>query len=238
MAISRLSRLYCIYCGAHATTRDHVPPKLLLDRPFPQNLQTVPSCRACNNDASLDEQYLLVLLGHVSSSPSIQAKLAPGGLIDRTLSRSPALEERLLQALDVDDETGNPIIRPEMHRVSRIVQKVATGLFALRYGRAPSPVEVGHAALYPYTSIDQRPSSYFVATFTERFKTKLWRNVQPGTFSYIFVRDPKHSGKVWCVMDIYQSVWGVVHFPNPKSAKVRLNQQLWLFPEHERSRLG
>ena len=137
MITPRLSRSYCIYCGALATTRDHVPPKVLLDQPFPPNLRTVPSCGPCNNGASLDEQYFLVLLGQFSSSPSIEAKLAPGGLIDRTLSYSPALEERLLKALEVVDETGNPVIKPEMHRENRIVRKVATGLFALRYGRVP-----------------------------------------------------------------------------------------------------
>lgn len=228
----RLPRSHCIYCGAVATTRDHVPPKVLLDQPFPPNLRTVPSCKPCNNDASLDEQYFLVLLSHVSSSPSIEAKLAPGGVIDRALSYSPALEERLLKALDVDDETGNPVIRPEMHRVNRIVQKMAIGLFALRYGRVPAAEQVGRVALYPYKPKDERPLPYFIATFTERFRSKLWRKVQPGTFSYIFVRDPRHSGKVWCVMDIYQSLWGIVHFPNPKSAKVRTTPQRWLFPEN------
>lgn len=232
MSATRLARSHCIYCGAHATTRDHVPPKIFLNQPFPPNLRTVPSCRACNNGASLDEQYFLALLGHVSFSPSIEAKLAPGGLIDRTLLSSPALEERLLKALEIDEKTGNPVIKPEIHRVNRVVRKVATGLFALRYGRVPAHGEVGQVALYPYRPKDFRPLPYFVATFTERFKSKPWRHVQAETFSYIFVRDPRHNGKLWCVMDIYQSLWGVVHFPNPKNAKVRINQQLWLFPEN------
>lgn len=230
MTITRLPRTHCIYCGAPASTRDHVPPKVLLDQPYPPNLRTVPSCRDCNSGASLDEQYFLVLLGHVASSRSIEAKLAPGGLIDRTLSYAPALEERLLRALDVDEDTGNPVIKPEMQRVKRVVQKIAVGLFALRYGRAPAGDQVSHVGLYPYKPKDERPLPYFIATFTERFKSKQWRNVQCGAFSYIFVRDPRHSGKVWCVMDISQSLWAVVHLPNPKSAKLRSNQQLWLFP--------
>lgn len=210
-----------------------MPPKVLLDQPYPPNLRTVPSCKKCNSAASLDEQYFLVLLGHVASSPSIEAKLAPGGLIDRTLSHAPALEERLLNALDVDEDTGNTVIKPEIHRLKRVVQKIAVGLFALRYGRIPAIEQVSHVGLYPYKPIDERPLPYFIATFTERFKSKKWRNVQSGAFAYIFVRDPRHSGKVWCVMDICQSIWGVVHLPNPKNAKIRSNQQLWLFPENE-----
>lgn len=231
MVASSLSRTYCIYCGERASTRDHVPPKFLLERPLPTNLRTVPSCVRCNHNASLDEQYFLVLLGQVSPSPAIAAKNSPGGVIDRTLTRSPALEERLLQSLGVDEESGSIFIQPETERVNRIVKKIATGLFALRYGRAPLSEQVGPIGLYPYLPSDNRPLPYFIATFTERFKSKQWKTVQRGVFSYIFVRDPKHSGKVWCVMDIYQSLWGVVHFPNPKSAKIRINAQLWLFPE-------
>jgi hypothetical protein len=220
----------CIYCGAVGETRDHVPPKLLLEHPLPDNLKTVRSCRACNHGTSLDEQYFLVLLGQVSTSPFIAAKIAPDGVIDRTLVRSPAFEERLLSALGSDEETGTIFIKPEMTRVERVVRKIAIGLFALRYGRAPATQQVGHIGLYPSHPVDLRPPNYFIATFTERFKSKPWHTVQPGVFSYIFVRDPMHSGKVWCVMDIYQSLWGVVHLPNPRSVKVRSDNQMWLFP--------
>ncbi len=122
MVATSLSRNHCIYCGGPAGTRNHVPPKLLLKRPFPSNLRTVPSCERCNHGASLDEQYFLALIGHVSPSPTITAKLEPGGVLDRALSRSPALEERLLQALGVDEETGAPFIRPEIARVDNVVK--------------------------------------------------------------------------------------------------------------------
>lgn len=53
-ADNRLKGL-CYSCGdSDAETKDHVPPKALLDKPFPF-LATVPSCKACNNDFSLDE---------------------------------------------------------------------------------------------------------------------------------------------------------------------------------------
>lgn len=213
-------QIQCIYCGKHADTRDHVPPKFLLERPLPRNLlRTVPSCRKCNHGASLDEQYLLVLLGQVSLSPAIAAKLAPDGAIDRTLVRSPALEERLLQAIEIDDETGMPFIRPETERVNRVVKKIALGLFALRYGRIPPTEQIGPVSLYSYVPHDARPMPYFAATFTERFKSKTWHTVQAGMFSYIFVRDPMHSGRIWCIMDIHAAFWGIVHFPNPRAGK-------------------
>jgi hypothetical protein len=228
----------CVYCGNPASTGDHVPPKALLARPLPNNLLKVRSCVGCNRGASLDEQYFLVLVGQISTSPLIAEKLAPGGQIDRTLSRSPALEERLLQALSVDEESGRIHIQPEHERVQRVVRKIAIGLFVLRYGWAPSPDFVGPVGVYPYNIHDSRPPHYFISTFTERFKSKRWRTVQRGVFSYIFVRDPKHSGKVWCVMDLYDCLWAVVHLPNPTSKKVRLEPSRWLFDELREPRKG
>src|SRR5205823_1100030 len=47
----------CVYCGALATTRDHVPPaNLFFTKPC--NLITVPSCERCNRDASPDDENL------------------------------------------------------------------------------------------------------------------------------------------------------------------------------------
>jgi hypothetical protein len=223
--------LRCVYCGNPASTGDHVPPRALLVRPFPNNLRKVRSCLDCNHGASLDEQYFLVLLGQISTSPFIVEKLAPGGQIDRTLTRSPALDERLLSALSVDEDSGRIVIEPEHARVHRVIRKMAIGLFVLRYGWAPAPEFVGPISVHPYNIRDQRPPHHFIATFTERFRAKRWRRVQAGVFSYIFVRDPMHSGKVWCVMDIYDCLWAVVQLPNPKSKKARLNPSGWLFEE-------
>lgn len=127
----------CTYCGSTATTRDHVPPRLLLERPFPKNLHTVPSCLSCNRGASKDEEYFLGLIAQVSLSPFIGAKLEPGGTLDRAFTRSPAFEQLFLDAAGVDEDTGKPFVRPELPRVTRVVKKIAIGLFALRYGWAP-----------------------------------------------------------------------------------------------------
>ena len=48
----------CVYCGAEPETRDHVPSKVLLDEPFPDDLPVVPACERCNNRLSPDERYV------------------------------------------------------------------------------------------------------------------------------------------------------------------------------------
>ena len=52
----------CIYCGGPFETRDHVPSRVFLEAPFPENLPVVGSCRSCNQGFSRDEQYVACLL--------------------------------------------------------------------------------------------------------------------------------------------------------------------------------
>ena len=54
---SRSHLLYCIYCGSLATTREHVPSKAFLKKPYPSDLPVLPACEKCNNGWSSDELY-------------------------------------------------------------------------------------------------------------------------------------------------------------------------------------
>ena len=47
----------CLYCGSTADTKDHVPPKALLEKPYPKNCRTVPACKSCNLGFSQYEGY-------------------------------------------------------------------------------------------------------------------------------------------------------------------------------------
>jgi hypothetical protein len=53
----------CVYCGAFGTIHmDHVPPKNLFEAQAQSQLLTVPACRSCNNSASKDDEYFLVVM--------------------------------------------------------------------------------------------------------------------------------------------------------------------------------
>jgi hypothetical protein len=132
----------CVYCGGQAITRDHVPPRCLLERPYPPNLPTVPSCSSCNAGFSLDEQYFVVLLTQVGVAPTLFRKQGPEGSITRALQKAPALKRRIFNSLASDEETGAILIRPELRRVHRVIQKIGLGLFVLRYNRVPRPGEL------------------------------------------------------------------------------------------------
>lgn len=48
----------CIYCDSEkATTVDHIPPRLLLSKPYPADLLTVPCCFRCNQGFQKDDEY-------------------------------------------------------------------------------------------------------------------------------------------------------------------------------------
>jgi hypothetical protein len=61
----------CIYCGGPEETRDHVPSRVFLDSPPPENLPVVWACASCNQGFSLDEAYLAL------SNQSLRAQLIP-----------------------------------------------------------------------------------------------------------------------------------------------------------------
>src|SRR5262249_221345 len=103
----------CIYFGTTPTPQNPVPPKCLLQKPFPPNLLTVPSCKKCNADFSLDEQYFLVLLSQIGTTNTLTVKVEHDGIVDRALKRSPALDGRVFQSLETDEE-GRIVIRPEL----------------------------------------------------------------------------------------------------------------------------
>ena len=66
---------WCIQCGAWIeevdTNRDHVPSKVFLRKPYPENLPVVVTCVACNNGFSPDEEYLHLLLHCVLTGSTV-----------------------------------------------------------------------------------------------------------------------------------------------------------------------
>ena len=125
---------FCIYSGRVANTRDHVPPKCLLEKPYPRNLITVPASSCANGSFAKDEQYFLTVLAHVGFTENLMAKVDSHGVVDRTLKRSSGLEDRITRSLKPDDG-GRVWLMPERDRMHRIICKIACGLYYSRYRR-------------------------------------------------------------------------------------------------------
>lgn len=122
----RLSGLrFCVYCGREPSTRDHVPSRVLLDKPYPPNLPVVPASEDCNRGISLDEQYVACLIECVASrSASLDA--VGREKMRRLLSENPALKARLAQCQN-KTRCGGTIWRVEAQRIERVILKLAQG---------------------------------------------------------------------------------------------------------------
>jgi hypothetical protein len=109
---------FCIHCGGPNETDDHVPSKVLLDEPYPDNLNVCPSCLTCNSSLSLHEVYLACLLECVLAGEADPSKLLRPK-IARVLAQNEPLLERLKRAKSEGD--SGPVWRVENDRVTAVV---------------------------------------------------------------------------------------------------------------------
>jgi len=217
----------CLYCGGPADTRDHVPPKALLLQPYPPNLRTVPACAPCNTLWSLDEQYLAVILAHLTEHPGLQVGLEAGGIIDRALAAAPMLDDRITDSLSAD---GSGVrLAPELGRMQRIAEKMAHGLHCLKYGTGPRLGDFRTLRIFgPGAGLPQR----VIAAMWNwaGLRRKRWTVVQEGVFSFLFSRgwmddDPP----LYCFIDLAGTLLLTVGCPSPsgKPAAKRLRSKPW-----------
>lgn len=115
----------CCYCGGFADTVDHVPSKVFLDKPYPENLPVVPCCKKCNEQFSLDEEYVAVLFECVRCQ-SFDPHQFKREKIRKIVEHNPAL-------LLTVKKTSRPIldgrfsINPENARMKKVLTKLIVG---------------------------------------------------------------------------------------------------------------
>lgn len=114
----------CIYCGGSPETREHVPPRVFLDIPYPANLPVVGACSECNGGFSPHEEYLACLIECVISG-SADPDHVKRDKIARILKERPYLANRIHNART--DQDGMTIFSVEHDRVRLIVEKIARG---------------------------------------------------------------------------------------------------------------
>lgn len=130
----------CVYCQGEANTRDHAPPRALLQRPFPSTLMTLPACQACNVSFSPDENVVRTLLALISSHPELIAAREPGGSVHRALERDGKLRRTIESSRQPD---GNFGLTEEISTcLRRVFTKTVQGLFFGLYGRVVKPEEL------------------------------------------------------------------------------------------------
>lgn len=139
----------CVYCGAVATTRDHLPTRNLFpDTKLVQFLK-IPACLSCNNGLSKDELFFRDLVAALGLETSISAKLLFNSKIRSSVQRNPSVAKRIFSMMDLvdlmspggiilDTKTKVTIQKEEKERIDRVVTKYAKGLFYHHFGQ-PMP---------------------------------------------------------------------------------------------------
>lgn len=144
----------CVHCGGPDETDDHVPSKVLLDEPYPDNLMVCGSCLRCNNSLSPDEEYLACLLECV-----IAGDAAPSAIrrtrIARTLERNLPLARRLQEAKQHVD--GRLVWSVENERVTEVLLKLARGhaMFEENSPQLDAPARIGFRPLETMPAVER-----------------------------------------------------------------------------------
>ncbi len=159
---------WCVYCGGPPETRDHVPSKVLLDEPYPENLPVVPACIACNSSFSLDEEYVACLV-ECALAGSVEVA-SNRRKIAGIFSRAPALAARLQEVRS--EAEGNVSLFAEQDQVRRIVLKLARGHVAYEQNE-PQLSEPCHVSCDLLTSMSDGDRQQYEAPST----SPLWPEV-------------------------------------------------------------
>lgn len=121
---------FCVHCGGPYETDDHVPSKVLLDEPYPENLMVCSSCLRCNNALSDDEVYLACLLECVLAGGVDLARFRRSKIAG-VLEQNALLMEHLRRARS--EAPDGPVWRIENERVRAVVLKLARCHAAYEY---------------------------------------------------------------------------------------------------------
>jgi hypothetical protein len=124
---------WCLYCrraiAGVQSNLDHVPSRVFLLEPTPEQLPTVRSCYECNNGFSRDEEYFAAFLGAVISDTTdpAQQKNAKAAKI---LSRSGGLRRSIERSRRADRQSHDDARltwEPQAKRIRSVVLKNARG---------------------------------------------------------------------------------------------------------------
>ena len=134
-------------------------PRCLLEKPYPPNLLTIPSCRECNTGFKQDEEYFLAVMAQSGLVSTLTSKVDENRVVDRMLQQSPGLDSLIIDALHVAEDGRSVYITPNEVRLANVTRKVAFGLYCCRYTPKTLPSLDDFFALKPIHGGDETTSS-------------------------------------------------------------------------------
>ncbi len=139
----------CYYCGAIATSKEHVPPKCFFPeskdvkdgKNYRKKLITVPSCDLHNSAKSHDDEHLLVMLS-INILNNDQGNEHAKGKVLRALKRSKGLQESCfkdVQSVIVEDTKRKTVentvaIKLDDERFNSAIEHIAKAIYFHHFG--------------------------------------------------------------------------------------------------------
>ena len=176
--------LSCIYCGRATETRDHVPSKVLLDAPFPENLPVVPACAHCNQSFSNDEAYFACLIECVLCGSTEPEKLMRPN-VRRILQDRQSLRERIQNA-SFFDQKGGTTFNVEQQRAKNVILKLARGHCAYELNEIERD-DPSSFMMLPFTALTQEQRDHFEAV--PGGPIGVWPEVGSRSFQRLLIAD-------------------------------------------------
>lgn len=136
----------CAYCGAHGpVTRDHIPPAGIFADPKPSNLITVPSCSACHEPWSTEDEYFRIRMclndqsrGHPDVNGNLQSvfhalnRPEASGMKHGLLADWRNVAVTTKGGIYLGRRTGFEV---SMHRICRVIERIVRGLYFRETGQ-------------------------------------------------------------------------------------------------------
>lgn len=130
----------CVYCGhVGPLTIDHVPPQSFCGKPRPSDLVKVPSCKTCNEGASMDDEYFKTMMVFKERAGDHPEALLIRDSVFRGLAKpqKKRFTSRILDAVRHVERTtpsgiyvGNSAAYDvDLTRLDRVVSRVTRGLY-------------------------------------------------------------------------------------------------------------
>jgi hypothetical protein len=193
-------KAFCPYCGrmTEPRNREHVPSKVLLDEPYPEQLQNIYPCQKCNTDFSKHEEYVACLI-ECARIGSCDVRAIERAKIRAALRHSPKMAARIRDVLGINVLWSTQ--GEDFARVENIVRKLAMGHVAFELGE-PILAKPYRLSFLPKASLtgdqlalfEKPPAFSLLAEVGSRAlqrqiesatRTVEWITVQPGRYRYL-----------------------------------------------------
>lgn len=184
---------FCVHCGGPYETDDHMPSKVFLDKPFPENLPVSPACAKCNEGFSSDEEYVACLLECVLAGDANPDRIGRPS-IARKLRDQPLLQQRLARARQSNGEAVSWNV--ETARIRNVVVKLARGhaAFEMNEPRLDDPTSVGFTPLVTMAPDQRRAFEH------EEAELGIWPEVGSRAMSRLLVAGDDAFEEGWLLV--------------------------------------